>query len=163
MSDKWDDVLERERRKTSPGGVPSVEGEAALPGLDDPYKAVANLSNGREEVLCCILGRDAYQAGQEVYRFFQYVHLASNTGLAFGEGGRQVMRLRFVGPEPVTITVSGRDLLRACHLIHRHRIGWIRLFDAERNFPFLETEAGKRREIITGLDIDEDEPGAGRS
>jgi len=164
MSDKWDDVIEREKRKAA--ALPehrflaphAVEGEAALPDPDDPYKAVASISNGREEVFCIILGRQSRDDGEKVYRFFQYVHMASDTGLAFAGDGGHIMELRFVGPEPVTIIVHGTDLLRACHLIHRHRIAWIRLFDPGRGFPRLEAEGGKKAEHIARIEIIHDDP-----
>ena len=164
MSDKWDDVIEREKRKAAASPeqrfltAHTVEGEAALPGPDDPYKAVASISNGREEVLCIIMDRQARDDGEKVYRFFQYMHMASDTGLAFAADGGHIMELRFVGPEPVTIIVRGSDLLRACHLIHRHRIAWIRLFDPGRNFPRPETDGGKKSEHITRIDIIHDDP-----
>ena len=161
MSDKWDEVMERERRRAVPDGRQTPHGgenEAALPGLDDPYKAVSHVSNGHEEVLCCVMGRAEYDSGGEVYRFFEYVHKASDTGLAFAKDGSHVLRLRFVGPESVTIIVKGRNLLRACHQIQRHRIGWIRLFDPERNFPRLEVEGGKKTEVITSIEVIHDDP-----
>jgi hypothetical protein len=161
MSDSTrEEVLERERRKLSPDNrqpaLHGAEGYAALPGPDDPYKAIGNASGSREEVLCVILGRSA--AGGAVYRFFEYQHKASDTSLAFAEDGSHVMELRFVGPDSVKIVVTGGDLLRACHLINKHRIPWIRLFDPERKYPRLEVGGGKKTEIITSIEFIYDDP-----
>jgi hypothetical protein len=164
MSDKsWNEVIERDRRKVAavddrPSPVAAVDDKAALPGLDDPYKAVAHLSNGPEEALCVILGHKALAERKQVYRFFQYVHLDSDTGLSLDKDGH-VIKLRFAGVKPVTVTVRGRNLLRACHLMHKHRIAWIRLFDPDRGFPFLDSESGKKTEIITAIDITPWRPG----
>jgi hypothetical protein len=154
----WDEVLERQRHRTlaGPGAnqMPphAVEGEAKLPVWDTPYKAVAQQDNGTLTRLACIMGKEGYQPGGRAYRFFQYVHLDSNTHLGFDANGH-VMTLRFVGTEPATIIVRGRNLLRACDYIHLHRIAWIRASDPERDFAFLDEERGKKMEIITSIEI----------
>jgi hypothetical protein len=156
MSGKfWSDEQEREERR--PAALHAVDGDAALPGLDDPYKAFSGLTTNRQESLCVVLGHEAVENGEELYRTFEYHHKASDTGLAFAKDGTHVMRLRFVGPDSVTIMITGTNLLRAYHLINRHRIGWIRLFDPVRNFPRLESDGGKKAEVITGIEIIYDE------
>jgi hypothetical protein len=136
----------------------AAEGDAALPALDDPYQAIGNASGDREVELCVILGQAEKAAGREVYRFFEYQHLASDTGLAFAQDGSHIVRLRFIAPHAVTLVIEGDNLLRAAHLIHKHRITWIRRFDREREFPRLEVDGGKKPELIRSVRFLYDDP-----
>ena len=62
--------------------------------------------------LVCIMGRDGFQPGGKAYRFFQYVHLDSDTDFGFTKDG-QAVTLRFAGMKPVAVIVRGRNLLRS--------------------------------------------------
>jgi hypothetical protein len=141
------------------GGMPrDVEGEAALPSLDQPYKAIANTSNDRVEELCIVMGRQARDAGQLVYRFFEYQHKTSDTGLVYNKDGSQRILLRYICPHPVTIILDGDELLRACDLLHLRCVRWIRLFDGGREFPRLEVNGGKKTELIRRIQFIYDNP-----
>ena len=162
MSDKfWGEVMERdgrravaeEQRPTQP-----AEGYAALPGLDDPYKAFGNVNADRQEVLCVVLGRAAREAGEPRYRFFEYQHKASDASLTETRDGGHVILLRFICPHPLTIIFEGDELLRGCHQINRHSVPWVRLFDQERQFPRLEVAGGRKAEIIRKITIVYDDP-----
>jgi hypothetical protein len=157
MSDKWDDVIERERRKTAaPGKVlPLLSPDlSALPGPGDDYKAAAVPANGELTRLWCIMGKDQFRAGGKPYRFFQYVHLDSDGEVGFDQHG-QVLSFRFSGMTPVLITVRGRNLIQICDYISLHRLPWIRVADRD----FLPGEAmdagGNPVPIITGITISE--------
>jgi hypothetical protein len=145
----WDDVLEKTRRGpvgASEKGVSlrAAEGESLLPGDGDPYKAAGMQSNESLTRLCLIMGRESFQAGGKPYRFFQYVHLDSDTDFGFTKDG-QVITLRFAGLNPVIVIVKGRNLLRICDYIHLHRLPWIRV--ADRDF------AEGSKEIITSIEV----------
>jgi hypothetical protein len=145
----WDDVLEKTRRAAPPSSdgavsLPAAEGNALLPGYGDPYKAAAPPSNEGLTRLCCIMGKEGFQPGGKAYRFFQYVHLDSDTDLGFTKDG-QAITLRFAGMNPVLVIVRGRNLLRICDTIHLHRMPWIRV--ADRDF------AEGQKEIITAIEI----------
>ena len=134
-----------------------VEGDSALPGLDDPYQAVSRVTGHPETCLCIIMGDAGFKDGGKAYRFFQYVHLNSNTDFGFTRDRHgqtlQVMTLRFTDIEPVVVIIRGVNLLRACHNIHKHRIAWIRLLETGRAFPSGELDRGKKAEIITSIEI----------
>jgi hypothetical protein len=145
----WDDVLEKTRRAASPASdrvvsLHEAEGNALLPGYGDPYKAAAPPSNEGLTRLCCIMGKEGFQPGGKAYRFFQYVHLDSDTDLGFTKDG-QAITLRFAGMNPVLVIIRGRNLLRICDYIHLHRMPWIRV--ADRDF------AEGQKEIITAIEI----------
>ena len=147
--ESWDDVLETTRRGGSPASdrvvsLHAADGNALLPGYGDPYKAAALPSNDSLTRLVCIMGKEGFQPGGKAYRFFQYVHLDSDTDFGFTKDG-QVMTLRFAGMNPVLVIVRGRNLLRICDYIHLHRMPWIRV--ADRDF------AAGQKEIITGIEI----------
>jgi len=157
MSDEsWSDVMEKERKRhavppVSDKVIPlhAVEDDALLPGYGDPYQAAGNPSHGSLTHLVVIMGKEGFQANGKAYRFFQYVHLDSDTDLSFTKSG-QVMTLRFAGLKPVEIIVPGRNLLRICHQIHNHKIPWIRV--ADRDFIPADGVAGNES-IITDIRI----------
>jgi hypothetical protein len=145
----WDDVLEQTRRDTPSASdkvvsLHAADGNALLPGYRDKYKAAAMPSNDSLTRLCCIMGKEGFQPGGKAYRFFQYVHLDSDTDFGFTKDG-QVITLRFAGMKTVLVIVHGRNLLRICDYIHLHRMPWIRV--ADRDF------ATGQNEIITGIEI----------
>jgi hypothetical protein len=145
----WDDVLEKTRRAAAPASDWSVslhaaEGSSPLPAYGDPYQAAGVPSNDSLTRLCCIMGKDGFQPGGKAYRFFQYVHLDSDTDFGFTKDG-QAITLRFAGMNPVLVIVRGRNLLRICDAIHLHRMPWIRV--ADRDF------AEGSKEIITAIEI----------
>ena len=153
MSDKsWDEVMAAERRKAASMTekvVPlhAVEGDAALPGPDDLYQAV-RYSSQAEVCLCVIMGASAFRDGSEPYRFFQYVHLNSNATLGFthdrhGEVLHEVT-LRFTDIQPTKLILRGHNLLKICHNINRHRVGWIRLRERGRISTCPRRSAGRR-------------------
>jgi hypothetical protein len=153
--ESWDEVLEKSRRGPVPASekvvsLHAVEGDPLLPGDGDPYKAAGMQSTGSLTRLCCIMGREGFQPGGKAYRFFQYVHLDSDTDFGFTKEG-QVVTLRFAGLHPVVVIVRGRNLLRICDYIHLHRLPWIRV--ADRDF------AEGSKEIITSIDIAESRTG----
>lgn len=155
MSDEsWNDVLEKTRRASSPSGekvigLHAVQADAALPSYADDYKAAAVQSNDSLTRLCCVMGREGFQPGGKAYRFFQYVHLDSDTDLQYSKDG-QIVTLRFAGSKPVVITMRGRNLLRVCDYIHLHRIAWVRVADRD----FTSADPGDHnRPIITAISI----------
>ncbi len=152
--ESWDEVLEKARSKAPARVMPlhPAEGDALLPGWDSPYKAAAHPDHHALVRFVCIMGKDSYRPGGTPWRFFQYVHKDSNTGLSLGDQGH-VMTLRFIGSAPTKIIVKGPNLLRICDYIHLHRIAWIRVCDPERDFVFLEEARGKKTEIITSIKI----------
>jgi hypothetical protein len=147
----WEDVLEKTRRGSAPASDTVVslragEADSLLPGDGDPYKAAGAQSNESLTRLCCIMGREGFQPGGKAYRFFQYVHLDSDTDLGFSND-RQIVTLRFAGLHPVMVIIGGRNLLRICDSIHLHRMPWIRV--ADRDF------AEGSKEIITSIEVTE--------
>ncbi len=151
-AETWDEVLEKTRRVTPPASdrlasLHAAEGNALLPGCGDPYKAAGPESGESLTRLVCIMGRDGFQPGGKAYRFFQYVHLDSDTDFGFTKDG-QAVTLRFAGMKPVAVIVRGRNLLRICDCIHLHRMPWIRV--ADRDF------AEGSKEIITAIEIVEE-------
>ena len=148
-AESWNDVLERTRRVAPPASDRAVspyqpEANAAFPGYGDPYKAAGPESSESLTRLVCIMGKEGFQPGGKAYRFFQYVHLDSDTDFGLTKDG-QVIRLRFVGLNPVLVIIRGRNLLRICDSIHLHRMPWIRV--ADRDF------ADGQKEIITAIEI----------
>ena len=149
--ENWDDVLDKNRRGSVSASdkvvsLRAVEGESLLPNDRDPYKAAGTQSNASLTRFCCIMGEEGFRPGGVAYRFFQYVHLDSDTDFGFTKDG-QIMTLRFAGLRPVTVTVRGRNLLRICDYIHLHRLPWIRV--ADRDF------AEGSKEIITSIEVSE--------
>jgi hypothetical protein len=120
-----------------------------LPSASDPYQAHGLPANNPLTRLCVVMGREGFQAGGTAYRFFQYVHLDSDTGLGFTPQG-QVLTLRFAGMKPVSVTIRGRNLLRLCDYLHLHRVPWIRV--ADRDFQATDG-SGDNEPIITGLEV----------
>jgi hypothetical protein len=148
-AETWDDVLEKTRRGGPPAtdrvvNLNGAEGDALLPTAGDPYKAAGIPSNESLTRLVCIMGKEGFQPGGKAYRFFQYVHLDSDTDFGFTADG-QIITLRFAGMKPVMVVVRGRNLLRICDQIHQHRMPWIRV--ADRDF------AEGSKEIITAIEI----------
>jgi hypothetical protein len=146
-AESWNDVLERTRRAAPPAsavGLHAVEGNVLLPGYGDPYRAAGPESSESLTRLACIMGKEGFQPGGKAYRFFQYVHLDSDTDFGFTKDG-QIITLRFAGMNPVLVVIRGRNLLRICDAIHLHRIPWIRV--ADRDF------ADGQLEIITAIEI----------
>src|SRR5262245_4835004 len=125
-AESWNDVLERTRRgapAASDGAVSlhAVEGKGLLPGYGDPYQAAGPESAESLTPPCCLMGKEGYQPRRKRYRFFQYVHLASDKDFGFTKDG-QVIPLRLAGMNPVLVVVRGRNLLRICDAIHLHRM-----------------------------------------
>jgi hypothetical protein len=60
-------------------------------------------------------------------RSFQYVHLDSNSRYY-----PEKIELRFMGMEPVRVTISGRNLWRVYDHVHQHRTAWVA--EATRDF-----------------------------
>jgi hypothetical protein len=58
---------------------------------------------------------------------FQYVHLDSHSTYA-----AECITLKFLGMEPVRVSIHGRNLWRLYDYIHQHRIAWI--MQASRDF-----------------------------
>jgi hypothetical protein len=148
-AESWNDVLERTRRVAPPTSDSAVsvqvaQGNTLLRGYGDPCKAAGPESNESLTRLVCIMGKEGFQPGGKAYRFFQYVHLDSDTDFGFTKDG-QVFTLRFAGMNPVMVVVHGRNLLRICDSIHLHRMPWIRV--ADRDF------ADGQKEIITAIEI----------
>jgi hypothetical protein len=158
VSDKWNELMEKERQKANAGAGGKVvslfppDENALLPGADADYKAAAVVSNGSVARLCCIMGKEEFKPGGCPYVFFQYVHLDSGGEFGFDKDG-QVLRLRFSGMVPMTVTVRGRHLLQLCDYIQLHRIGWIRQADRD----FTDDEAvdanGQPEPIISRIEI----------
>jgi hypothetical protein len=154
--ERWDEMLEQTRRGAPPamdtanGPVAPVAEESLLPGPGDPYRAAGAPDPQPLTRLCCIMGRDGFQRGAQAYRYFQYVHLDSDTSLGFTDQG-QVITLRFAGSKTVEVTIYGRNLLRICDGIHQHRIPWVRM--ADRDFRG-GGEPGNAP-IITGISVEE--------
>ncbi|WP_422929693.1 hypothetical protein [Singulisphaera sp. PoT] len=154
-AESWEDVLDRTRRPA----VPATEGEgrhqgaeqdALLPSQSDPYKAAGSPFKGSLTRLACVMGKEGFQTGGKAYRFFQYVHLDSDSEFGFSKDG-QYFTLRFAGLAPVLITVRGRNLLRICDQIQLHKIPWIRLADRD----FFAADGGPNDQpVITEIRVD---------
>jgi hypothetical protein len=138
--ESWNDMLDKTtvsgRTQASPHGPdkvasPAPGDDAGLPGPGDPYKAAGTPEHQAMTRLCCIMGREGFEKGGKAYRYFQYVHLDSDTYLGFTEQG-QVIALRFAGgSKMVEVKVYGRNLLAICDAIHQHRLPWIRVADRD--------------------------------
>ena len=156
--DSWNDLLDQTRPVAAPPGPDKVTrlappgDDAALPAYGDPYKAAGMPDPNPLTRLCCIMGREGFQPGGKAYRFFQYVHLDSDTDLGFTKDG-QVITLRFAGASKmVEIKVFGRNLLRICDDIHLHRMPWIRV--ADRDFKAADG-VPDNKPVITEIRIEE--------
>lgn len=157
QGESWNDVLDRTRPGPTHAAdkvaslVPPGE-DAALPTPGDPYKAAGMPDNHALTRLCCIMGREGFQKGGKAYRYFQYVHLDSDTDLGFTEHG-QVITLRFTGSaKMVEIKIFGRNLLRICDYIHLHRMPWIRVADRD---PRAADGVADNKPVITEIRIEE--------
>jgi hypothetical protein len=154
--ERWDEMLEQARGGSTPamdtanGRVVPVAEESLLPGPGDPYRAAGMPDTQPLTRLCCIMSRDGFQKGGQAYRYFQYVHLDSNTSLGFTEQG-QVITLRFAGSKTVEVRIVGRNLLRICDGIHQHRIPWLRVADRD----FRGSGEPGNSPVITGISVEE--------
>jgi hypothetical protein len=131
-----------------------AEDDALLPSPGDAYKAMALASNKSLTRLCIVMGKEGFRAGAKAYRFYQYVHLDSDTDFGFTEDGQQ-FTLRFAGQEPKELVVRGRNLLKCCDYIHLHRMSWIRV--ADRDFR-REDGTADMEPVIRSIDIREWKP-----
>jgi hypothetical protein len=158
QGNSWNDILDR----TRPGSVAHVpdtlaspvasDDDAALPGSADSYKAAGTPANHSLTRLCCVMGREEFRKGGKAYRYFQYVHMESDTDLGFTEHG-QVLTLRFASASKlVEIKILGRNLLRICDDIHLHRMPWIRVADRDYRAPDGEAD---NKPVITEIRIEE--------
>ena len=100
------------------------------PSFTDPYQAAGNPDSDALTDLVIILGRDAARPGQFAYRIFQYVHIDEGGG-GTTASGEQFFSFLFSGRRPKILTVYGRNLLRTCRYIARHRMPWIRVADRD--------------------------------
>jgi hypothetical protein len=137
--ESWNDMLDKTRSQASPHGPENVASfapgdDAGLPASGDPYKAAGTPDQHALTRLCCIMGREGFQKGGKAYRYFQYVHLDSDTDLGF-TGQDQVITLRFAGSKLVEVKIFGRNLLAMCDAIHQHRLPWIRVGDRDFRSP----------------------------
>jgi hypothetical protein len=156
--ESWNDVLDKTRPaaagRPDQATSPVLSDEAALPAAGDPYRAAAMPAPDTLTRLCCIMGQEGFQKGGKAYRYFQYVHLDSDTDLGFtGQG--QVITLRFAGSKLVELRILGRNLLAICEYIHLHRMPWIRV--ADRDFRAADGEPGNKP-VITEIRIEEVAP-----
>jgi hypothetical protein len=151
-----DSLLER-RTPASIARVqrPEPDSDDVLPLAGDPYQAYAMPVKNALTRLCCVMGHEGFRPGGKAYRFFQYVHLDSDTDLSFTPQG-QVLTLRFAGMKPVIVTIRGRNLVRLCDYIHLHRMPWIRV--ADRDFQATDG-SGDNEPIITGFQVVDAETG----
>jgi hypothetical protein len=77
---------------------------------------------------------------------FQYIHLDSNSHFS-----AECITLRFIGFDPVTVRLRGRNLWRLYDYLHQHRMPWI----AEASTDF----AADGQPVITKVEIEKLEPG----
>jgi hypothetical protein len=111
----------RSMLRAAPAEISAAEDEFDLP----PLNARAYLPHARpaNKPLYSIHFLNSAGAVQS----FQYVHLDSHSSYT-----AECITIKFLGMEPVKVTIRGRNLWRLYDYIHQHRIPWI--MQASRDF-----------------------------
>jgi hypothetical protein len=126
------------------------ERTAALPGLNDLYKA-AGYADSEMNRLVLVMGKDGFRIGGTAYVFLQYMYIGT-VELGFTAGG-QVFRFVLSDIQPRLVTVYGDNLTHICDQISQRRMQWIREADADFTAPVSGDDP-----IITRIEIRDWQP-----